>query len=193
MLLSVLYRVVRSLLGLLVIVVRSDLSKDVELLVLRHQNQVVLAENYVRAGERRSAWQAVAPGLDGSGRVDLHGRGFRQGEGCKVALDGNRPQLRLTSEELSELGSGLYTLLATLTGYRAARVGWDPEVFVDPVELRREWSEELAAGALPGLVVAEDVRLGVPMNAFVRFTDGFRWIPYESGRPSFPGVDAGGP
>ncbi|WP_433229064.1 hypothetical protein [Actinomadura formosensis] len=105
--------------------------------------------------------------------------------GCKVALDGNRPQLRLTSEELSELGAGLYTLLATLTGYRAARAGWDPEVFVDPVELRREWAEELAAGALPGLVVAEDVRLGVPMNAFVRFTDGFLWIPYESGRPSF--------
>jgi hypothetical protein len=27
----------------------------------------VLAENYVRAGEGRSAWQAVAPGLDSSG------------------------------------------------------------------------------------------------------------------------------
>ncbi|GAA0268907.1 hypothetical protein GCM10009527_076480 [Actinomadura nitritigenes] len=38
---SLLYRLVRSLLGLLVMLVRSDLSKDVELLVLRHENQVL--------------------------------------------------------------------------------------------------------------------------------------------------------
>ncbi|MDL4775222.1 MULTISPECIES: hypothetical protein [Thermomonosporaceae] len=41
MLLSVLYRAVRGLLGLLVVLVRSDLSEDVELLVLRHENQVL--------------------------------------------------------------------------------------------------------------------------------------------------------
>jgi hypothetical protein len=41
MLLSLLYRLIRSLLGLLTVIVRSDLSKDVELLVLRHQNQVL--------------------------------------------------------------------------------------------------------------------------------------------------------
>ena len=41
MLLSLLYRLVRCLLGLLAILVRSDLSKDVELLVLRHENQVL--------------------------------------------------------------------------------------------------------------------------------------------------------
>ncbi|WP_347607703.1 integrase core domain-containing protein [Acrocarpospora sp. B8E8] len=41
MLLSLLYRLVRSLLGLLAVLVRSDLSKDVELLVLRHENQVL--------------------------------------------------------------------------------------------------------------------------------------------------------
>jgi len=40
-LLSLLYRLVRCLLGLLAILVRSDLSKDVELLVLRHENQVL--------------------------------------------------------------------------------------------------------------------------------------------------------
>ena len=38
MVLSLLYRFVRCLFGLLV---RSDLSKDVELLVLRHENQVL--------------------------------------------------------------------------------------------------------------------------------------------------------
>jgi putative transposase len=40
-LLSLLYRLVRCLLGLLAVLVRSDLSKDVELLVLRHENQVL--------------------------------------------------------------------------------------------------------------------------------------------------------
>ena len=40
MLLSLLYRLVRCLLGLLAVPVRSDLSKDAELLVLRQENQV---------------------------------------------------------------------------------------------------------------------------------------------------------
>jgi hypothetical protein len=40
-LLSLLYRLVRCLLGLLAVLVRSDLSKDVELLVLRQENQVL--------------------------------------------------------------------------------------------------------------------------------------------------------
>jgi putative transposase len=35
------YRLVRCLFGLLVVLVRSDLSKAVELLVLRHENQVL--------------------------------------------------------------------------------------------------------------------------------------------------------
>ena len=40
-LLSLVYPVLRCLLGLLTVLVRSDLSKDVELLVLRHENQVL--------------------------------------------------------------------------------------------------------------------------------------------------------
>jgi hypothetical protein len=39
-LLSLVYRLLRCLFGLLAVLVRSDLSKDVELLVLRHENQV---------------------------------------------------------------------------------------------------------------------------------------------------------
>jgi putative transposase len=39
-LLSLLYRLVRCLFGLLALLVRSGLSKDVELLVLRYENQV---------------------------------------------------------------------------------------------------------------------------------------------------------
>ena len=41
MLLSLLYRLVRCSLGVLAVLVRSDLSKDVELFVLRHENQVL--------------------------------------------------------------------------------------------------------------------------------------------------------
>jgi len=40
-LLSLVYRLVRYVLGFLAVLVRSDLSKDVELLVLRHENQVL--------------------------------------------------------------------------------------------------------------------------------------------------------
>ena len=38
MLLSILYQLVRWLLGVIVVPVRRDLSKDAELLVLRHEN-----------------------------------------------------------------------------------------------------------------------------------------------------------
>src|SRR3954454_9871927 len=41
MLSSLAYRLLRYLFGLLTVLVRSDLSKDVELLVLRHENQVL--------------------------------------------------------------------------------------------------------------------------------------------------------
>ena len=41
MLLSLAYRLARCLLGLLAVLVRSDRSKDVELLLLRHKNQVL--------------------------------------------------------------------------------------------------------------------------------------------------------
>jgi hypothetical protein len=39
--LSLVYRLLRCLVGLLGVLVRSDLSKDAELLVLRHENQVL--------------------------------------------------------------------------------------------------------------------------------------------------------
>lgn len=41
MLLSLAYRLLRCLVGLLAVLARSDLSKDAELLVLRHENQVL--------------------------------------------------------------------------------------------------------------------------------------------------------
>ena len=41
MLLSIVCRLVRCLFGLMAVLVRSDLSKDAELLVVRHENQVL--------------------------------------------------------------------------------------------------------------------------------------------------------
>jgi putative transposase len=41
LLLSILYRLVRCLLGVTAVLVRRDLSKDAELLVLRHENIVL--------------------------------------------------------------------------------------------------------------------------------------------------------
>ncbi|MFF4625375.1 hypothetical protein [Nonomuraea jabiensis] len=41
MLLSLIYRLLRGLFGLLTVLSRSDLSKDVELLVLRQENQAL--------------------------------------------------------------------------------------------------------------------------------------------------------
>jgi putative transposase len=41
LLLSILYRLVRCLLGLIAVLVRRDLSKDAELLILRHENTVL--------------------------------------------------------------------------------------------------------------------------------------------------------
>ena len=51
MLLSLVYRLLRCLFGLLAVLVRSDLSKDVELLVLRHENHVLR-----RQAGRRPRW-----------------------------------------------------------------------------------------------------------------------------------------
>jgi hypothetical protein len=39
--LSIVYRLVRCLFGMLAVLAQSDLSKDAELLVLRHENQVL--------------------------------------------------------------------------------------------------------------------------------------------------------
>ena len=41
LLLSILYRLVHCLLGLIAVLIRRDLSKDAELLALRHENAVL--------------------------------------------------------------------------------------------------------------------------------------------------------
>lgn len=106
------------------------------------------------------------------------------GVGWGVGLDRGHEPVRLTAAELTELGHGLYRLLAQFAGYRAAQVGWDPEPRVDPAELRQEWADELADGTLSGLVLADDVLLDLRGPGFVPFAPGFLWIPYPGERPS---------
>ncbi|MFC4122740.1 helix-turn-helix domain-containing protein [Nonomuraea zeae] len=61
MLSSLVYRLLRCLCGLLTVLVRSDLSKDVELLVLRHENQVLRRQLGVRPrwGHADRLWLAA--------------------------------------------------------------------------------------------------------------------------------------
>lgn len=94
--------------------------------------------------------------------------------------DGTLPRTRLSDAELTELGSGLYRLLAKFNGYLAAIVGWDSEGYVDPAELKQDWAEELAEGKIYGLVLCEALHseLGLGGN-YVEFQPGYVWIPYR--------------
>jgi putative transposase len=60
LLLSMSYRLVCSLLGLIAVLVRRDLSKDAELLVLRHENAVLRRQiARVRDAPADRAWLAA--------------------------------------------------------------------------------------------------------------------------------------
>ncbi|MEU1201537.1 hypothetical protein ABZ446_35690 [Streptomyces sp. NPDC005813] len=99
--------------------------------------------------------------------------------GRGVAADGSLPRFDLTESELTELGCGLYRLLARFEGYVAAMVGWDPECLLDIDELASEWSEELADGTLSGLVLADHLRTRLTLGpAWVPFRPGYVWLPY---------------
>ena len=99
--------------------------------------------------------------------------------GWKVGLDRGEVRLALTAAELTELGAGLYRLLRQLTDYRVAQVGWDPEGLVDLAKLEQEWADEIAAGQMDGLVLAEGMRHQLGTDAFKPFVVGFIWIPYR--------------
>lgn len=100
-------------------------------------------------------------------------------------LDGTLPRTRLTAAELTELGTGLYRLLARFNGYVAAKVGWDPESFLDPEELKSDWMDELADGTISGLVLCQALHseLGLGSN-YVEFQPGYMWVPYRGEKPS---------
>jgi hypothetical protein len=110
--------------------------------------------------------------------------------GWGTPLDGTLPRIGLTAAELTELGNGLYRLLAGFDGYIAAMVGWDPEGLVDPEELKSDLADELADGAVAGLVLCQALHdeLGLGDN-YVEFQPGYRWIPYRGERPGSLTVD----
>jgi hypothetical protein len=97
-LLSLLYRLVRCLFGLLAVLARSDLSKEAELLVLRHENQVLRRQlgRRLRWGHADRVWLAALSrlvsrrrwggGLPGRSRHDL-----------ALAPSPGRPQMGLRS------------------------------------------------------------------------------------------------
>ncbi|MFI0404493.1 hypothetical protein [Actinomadura sp. 3N508] len=104
--------------------------------------------------------------------------------GWGVALDGSLPRFQLTAAEFTELGHQLYELLATFDGYLTAKVGWDPEPLLDPVELKSEWMGELADGSLSGLVLCERLHSELGLgDDYVPFQPGYRWIPYRGEHP----------
>jgi hypothetical protein len=102
-----------------------------------------------------------------------------------MPMDGTLPRTRLSAAELTELGHGLYRLLAKFRGYVAAKVGWDPEGFLDPAELKSDCADELADGSIHGLVLCEalHVELGLGNN-YTEFQPGYLWIPYRGEKPS---------
>lgn len=61
----------------------------------------------------------------------------------------------------------------------AGKVGWDPEDFLDPAELR-SWAAELTDGTIHGLVLSEALHaaLGLSDN-YVEFQPGYLWNPYQ--------------
>jgi hypothetical protein len=119
---------------------------------------------------------APAPSDDGPDYLEMSV--MPAGVGFGVASGDASPPLPLTAAQLSELGHGLYTLLATLTGYQVALVGWDPEPLLDLAELRQERADEIRDGMLAGLVLAADLDLGIPTSHFTPFAPGYVWIPY---------------
>jgi hypothetical protein len=103
-----------------------------------------------------------------------------QGVGHQPAVDAGATRLDLDPGQLRELARGLYDVLRRCRGYRAAFVGWNPEDMVDLAELEREWAEELRAGSVRGLVLADETiqQLRTPITA-EPFAPDFSWMPYD--------------
>ncbi|MEU9338507.1 hypothetical protein AB0D49_36055 [Streptomyces sp. NPDC048290] len=143
-----------------------------------------------RAAARLETWPFTLPA--GRYRIPLHRPMLAvEGEsaqlavvpvavGYGVAADGSLPRFQLTDAELTELGHGLYRLLARFDGYLTALVGWDPECLLDVDDLAADWRPELSDGTLPGLVLAEQLRTRLPLgDRWVPFRPGYLWLPYD--------------
>jgi len=124
MLLSLVYRLVRCLLGLLAVLARSDLSKDAELLVLRHENQVLR-----RQLRGRPWWDHGRPSVAGglSRLVSRRRRPEGDGDPDDMAPDDGR-----LSEALEPAAAGQPPPVACAcpsfdrTGIRKNLLNWSP-------------------------------------------------------------------
>ncbi|MFI0928654.1 hypothetical protein ACH4TP_32835 [Streptomyces sp. NPDC021012] len=139
----------------------------------------------------------------GTHRIPLHRPILRTDESCieltilpvavgfGVVADGSLPRIRLTTAELTELGHQLYALLAKFDGYIAAKVGWDPESFLDPGDLKSDWTpDELSDGSIHGLVLSEQLHAELGLgDDYVIFQPGYRWIPYRGEKPGSLSAD----
>lgn len=101
------------------------------------------------------------------------------GVGAGVAVDRGLERVRLRAAQYTALGHALYRLLGGITGYRAAQVGWNTQWRVDLAELRAEYADELEAGELHGLVLAENALAGLRGREFQPFAPGYVWTPYQ--------------
>lgn len=152
---------------------------------LRRARDLFAAWPPIAAGQHRIPLHAPRARATGLGRYELSivPVGVSQGNG----MDGTLPRLALTEPELSELGAGLYRILAKLDGYRCAAVGWDPEHLFDEDpgdEAESDWREEIEAGYLQGLVLCDALReaLSIDSPRLEVFAPGFSWVPYQGTR-----------
>ncbi|MEU6157384.1 hypothetical protein [Streptomyces sp. NPDC047130] len=108
-----------------------------------------------------------------------------EGVGWGCSMDGSIPRIQLGAAELTELAHQLYGLLRQFRGYLAAKVGWVPEELVDHDELRSEWSDQVKAGGLYGLVLCDELHAEFDPDAdYEVFQPGYRWVPYRGEQPS---------
>ncbi|HEV2636014.1 MAG TPA: hypothetical protein VGX23_12745 [Actinocrinis sp.] len=119
-----------------------------------------------------------------SGRVELSV--VPVGVSHANGMDGAVRGFGLSSDGYSDLGHGLFAILARLKGYRSAFVGWDPEPILDeadPGEPATEtgWLAQIEAGYLKGLVFSEEVQreFSLYSEKLVPFAPGYVWVSYQ--------------
>jgi hypothetical protein len=134
------------------------------------------------AGQRRVPLHPPRIRTTGLGRLELRVVPVSVSKGN--GMDGTLPRLALTEAELSELGSGLYRILAKLDGYRCAALGWDVEDLFDEEpgdEAESDWCDGIEAGYLQGLVLSQAVRqeLSIDSPRHKDFALGFSWVFHQ--------------
>jgi hypothetical protein len=96
----------------------------------------------------------------------------------------DRYRYKIDAAGYTEMGNALYARLPELAGYQAAMVGWEVDTFVTIQDLRDDWRDEVMAGELYGLVLANEIL--DEFSGATGFTPGYSWIPYRGETRSDP-------